>query len=140
MMIHDKTLSRAERQLIINRRQSRFACSLSYSCLVKTGQSINQLINQSINQSIEHSLKKATMTTPKQSESSSDRLLSRRAIFYLVLLAVQFGCQPILTRRFAPSGVNRSTIVLMQELVKFGLAFSFLLMSGAAKEAWKSKK
>ncbi|GAX11317.1 solute carrier family 35 (UDP-sugar transporter), member A1/2/3 [Fistulifera solaris] len=71
------------------------------------------------------------------SQSSSDRL-SRQAIVYLVLLAVQFGCQPILTRRFAPSGVNRSTIVLMQELVKFFLAATFLFVSGAARESWKN--
>lgn len=79
------------------------------------------------------------MVAPKKQVDSSEKL-SGKAFLYLVLLAVQFGCQPILTRQFAPSGVNRSTIVLMQELVKFVMAFAFLIMTGGAtQESWKSK-
>lgn len=53
------------------------------------------------------------------SNSSSSPPLDGRALFYMVLLAIQFGIQPILTRNYTAPGINKSTVILMQEAVKF---------------------
>lgn len=50
---------------------------------------------------------------------------------YMSLLALQFGCQPLLTRKFVPKSVTRSTVVLFQEVVKFIVAAIFLWASGS---------
>jgi hypothetical protein len=63
--------------------------------------------------------------------------LNSTAIFYMVLLAMQFGIQPILTRRYAPTGINRSAVVLMQEATKFSIALFMLYLSGNLKLALK---
>lgn len=52
--------------------------------------------------------------------------LDGKALFYMGLLALQFGMQPSLTRQFTPTDINRSTVILVQELMKFGLA-AFML-------------
>ena len=64
---------------------------------------------------------------------------SMEAIFYMVLLAFQFGLQPSLTRRFTPPTVCRSTVVLCQELLKFALAFLMLTLSGKRTLAFHGK-
>lgn len=61
--------------------------------------------------------------------------VSREAILYMVLLAFQFGLQPILTRRFTPPTVCRSTVIFVQECLKFCLAFAMLHINGSAKAA-----
>lgn len=71
--------------------------------------------------------------------SSSDPIIDRRATFYMLLLALQFGIQPILTRRFTPDDINKSTVVLVQEIVKFWMAFAMLYLSGSVKSAFKGK-
>lgn len=53
----------------------------------------------------------------------------------MLLLAVQFGLQPILTRRFTPPDITRSTVVLIQELVKGLLALSMMQITGSTKSA-----
>ena len=53
------------------------------------------------------------------------------AFVFMVLLALQFGLQPILTKKFTPKTVNRSTIVLTQEMVKFIAAGGILLFTGS---------
>jgi len=50
--------------------------------------------------------------------------------WYMSLLALQFGCQPILTKKYTPKTITRSTVVLFQEVVKFAAAAIFLLASG----------
>jgi hypothetical protein len=55
----------------------------------------------------------------------------------MALLAIQFGLQPILTRNFAAPGINKSTVILTQEFVKFGLAFMMLNLSGGREKALK---
>lgn len=65
--------------------------------------------------------------------------LDKQAAGYMVLLAVQFGLQPVLTKRFAPPTVCRSTVILCQEIIKFGLALLMLNISGKRKaslEGW----
>ena len=44
--------------------------------------------------------------------------LSPKAIFFMALLALQFGLQPILVRRFTPASINKSTVVFTQEIIK----------------------
>lgn len=53
----------------------------------------------------------------------------------MVILAFQFGLQPILTRRFTPPTVSRSSVVFVQECLKFVLAFSMLYISGDTEAA-----
>lgn len=70
---------------------------------------------------------------------SKSQPLSREAIFYMVLLAFQFGLQPVLTRRFTPPTVCRSTVIFVQECLKFVLALSMLQLSGGTKTALEGK-
>ncbi|KAL7576130.1 hypothetical protein ACA910_004792 [Epithemia clementina (nom. ined.)] len=55
--------------------------------------------------------------------------LDRQSIIYMALLALQFGLQPILTRRFTPQGITRSTVILAQEVTKLLLAALMLYLS-----------
>lgn len=49
---------------------------------------------------------------------------SRKAIVYMGLLAIQFGIQPLLVRRFTAPSTIKSTVVLTQEIFKFGIAYA----------------
>lgn len=49
------------------------------------------------------------------------------------LLALQFGIQPMLVRKYTPQTIVRSSVVLVQELVKFGIAGT-IYFSGTKKE------
>lgn len=51
------------------------------------------------------------------------------------LLAVQFAFQPLLTRTYTPQNICRSTVILMQEVLKFVLALFMLTASGSARSA-----
>ena len=51
--------------------------------------------------------------------SSSAALIAKSGLdleagFYMLLLALQFGTQPALTKKFTPKGINRSTVVMAQ--------------------------
>lgn len=61
--------------------------------------------------------------------------LSVQALGYMFLLALQFGLQPILTRKFTPPTVCRTTVIIGQEALKFCLGLFMLTMSGNIKEA-----
>ena len=63
--------------------------------------------------------------------------LDGRALFYMALLAIQFGIQPILTRTYTAPGINKSTVILVQELLKFVMAFTMLTLSGNRQAALK---
>ncbi|EED95628.1 hypothetical protein THAPSDRAFT_16344, partial [Thalassiosira pseudonana CCMP1335] len=52
-------------------------------------------------------------------QSKQDASLTPTAITCMALLALQFGIQPILVRKFTPQTINRSSVVLIQEVVKF---------------------
>lgn len=62
--------------------------------------------------------------------------LDRNALLYMFLLALQFGMQPMLTRKFTPKEICRSTVIMMQELLKLILAFSMLTISGSRESAF----
>jgi UDP-sugar transporter A1/2/3 len=53
----------------------------------------------------------------------------------MLLLAVQFAFQPVLTRMFTPQDACRSAVILMQEVLKFLLAYLMLAASGATRSA-----
>jgi len=69
------------------------------------------------------------MTKPK----SNNNTFSRQAIFYMALLTIQFGCQPMLTAKYTPKTVCRSTIIIVQELIKFIIASTMLTTSGSSR-------
>ena len=62
-------------------------------------------------------------------------MTDRKALTYMCLLSLQFGLQPTLTRNFTPDGVCRSTVVLMQEILKFFFALIMLKISGTEQSA-----
>jgi hypothetical protein len=72
--------------------------------------------------------------------SEGSAALEGKAIFYMCLLALQFGMQPTLTRRYTPGGICRSTVILMQEILKFVLAYTMLNISGSKKSALAGKE
>jgi UDP-sugar transporter A1/2/3 len=83
------------------------------------------------------------MQTRPQSQQQEG--LSPTAITCMSLLALQFGIQPILVRKFTPQTIVRSSVVLVQELVKFGIAGA-IYFSGTEKsivekdfEGWSIK-
>ena len=73
------------------------------------------------------------------SSTSSSPPLDGRALFYMALLAIQFGVQPILTRTYTDPGINKSTVILMQEVLKFIMAGIMLNISGGRKTALKGR-
>ena len=56
----------------------------------------------------------------------------------MALLALQFGAQPILTRSFTPKSICRSTVVLVQEIVKFAMAAMVLFFTGSWSQSLQS--
>ena len=81
------------------------------------------------------SLGKSTATLTMAKPSNSPAPLSTQALGYMFLLALQFGIQPILTRRFTPPDISRTTVIIMQETVKFFLAGFMLTSSGSLRSA-----
>jgi UDP-sugar transporter A1/2/3 len=59
--------------------------------------------------------------------------LTPAAIVCMSLLALQFGIQPILVRKFTPQTIVRSSVVLVQEVVKFVIAGT-IYFSGTKQE------
>jgi UDP-sugar transporter A1/2/3 len=51
------------------------------------------------------------------------------------LLALQFGVQPSLTRKFTDKSINRSTVIFVQDVVKFCLAGIALFLTGGWDKA-----
>jgi UDP-sugar transporter A1/2/3 len=79
-------------------------------------------------------IKPAFITAPPQptvtaATSQTSKGVPRNAILYMSLLAIQFGVQPILVRRFTPMGICKSSVVLTQELVKGVIAYAAYLGS-----------
>jgi len=73
------------------------------------------------------SLLAAPIAAPIMAASSG---LGIEAIICMALLAVQFGLQPTLTRKYTPKTINRSTVVFTQDIVKFIMAGVALLVTG----------
>lgn len=49
---------------------------------------------------------------------SSGGSLSYKAVLFMSLLALQFGIQPIVTKRFTSQNIIKSTVIFTQEVVK----------------------
>ena len=67
--------------------------------------------------------------------------LTGQAIFYMLLLAIQFGFQPILTKRYISHTCNssscRSSVVLVQEALKFFICAVLLWITPQKKTAFQ---
>jgi hypothetical protein len=73
---------------------------------------------------------------PPSKKKPPTRLYSAAAMpaiswWYLSLLALQFGCQPLLTKAYTPSNINRSTVVLAQDVVRFSVSCLCLFLGGS---------
>jgi len=53
----------------------------------------------------------------------------------MALLTVQFGMQPMLTAKYTPKTVTRSTVIFVQEAIKFTFAMFMLIVSGGFRSA-----
>jgi len=56
--------------------------------------------------------------------------LSDRGKFFMVALALQYGWQPLMTKECIGPDVQKSSIVIFQEIFKFFLSVTLLLMEG----------
>ena len=104
-----------------------------------------QTVAASSTSTIERSYPAAATTASTKLESASTPLspnsptattattatagLSPKAIFFMALLALQFGLQPILVRRFTPASINKSTVVFTQEIIKLVISLYVYLGS-----------
>jgi len=101
-----------------------------------------QTVAASSTSTIERSYPAAATTASPKLESASTSLspnsptattatagLSPKAIFFMALLALQFGLQPILVRRFTPASINKSTVVFTQEIIKLVISLYVYLGS-----------
>jgi len=77
--------------------------------------------------------KQAAVSTTDRKQQGQHEGLTPTAITCMSLLALQFGIQPIIVRKFTPQTIVRSSVVLVQELVKFGIAGT-IYFSGTKKE------
>jgi hypothetical protein len=66
--------------------------------------------------------------------------IQHKAVLYMTLLAIQFGIQPIITRRYTSSMINKSTVLFVQEIIKFIMAYGMLLLSGDTSKAIQGTK
>ena len=110
--------------------------SVSTSYSVKPFSSVenNDLKTLNTNQPIAARKTNAATYTDFAAQRSQHEGLTYTAITCMSLLALQFGIQPILVRKFTPPTIVRSSVVLVQELVKFGIAGGIYL-SGTEKAA-----
>jgi len=75
--------------------------------------------------------------------SSTSFKMNKEAFIFMTLLAIQFGIQPGLVRAYIPQTICKSSVVLVQEFLKFFFAAVSLFASGketvskAVKGAYK---
>lgn len=80
-----------------------------------------------------HILSRSTACNLKA--TPKDLHFSLEAVGSMSLLALQFGVQPSLTRKFTGKTINRSTVVFVQDVVKFIMAGIALFVTGAWNSA-----
>ncbi|KAL3803867.1 hypothetical protein HJC23_004029 [Cyclotella cryptica] len=85
-----------------------------------------------IAKSLDSNVATTSTVSPPAAPTNKDAL-SPMAIACMSLLALQFGVQPILVRKYTPQTIVRSSVVLVQEVVKFAIAGTIYL-TGTAKE------
>ena len=59
--------------------------------------------------------------TDTQTQTHTNTPLLKSGLFYMALLALQFGCQPMLVQAFIPKGTPGRSIVIMTEMIKIGM-------------------
>lgn len=64
---------------------------------------------------------KNSSTKNRETSNSNSGSLSYKAIFFMTLLAIQFGIQPIVTQQYTSKTIIKSTVVFMQEVVKLAI-------------------
>jgi solute carrier family 35 (UDP-sugar transporter), member A1/2/3 len=57
----------------------------------------------------------------RNTSSSNSNQLSYKALFFMALLSIQFGIQPIVTKRYTSPNIIKSTVIFMQEIAKLCL-------------------
>lgn len=62
--------------------------------------------------------------------TSATSTTRHKAIFYMVLLTIQFGCQPLLTHKYTSPKICRSSVLFVQEALKLCLATLMLFSTG----------
>ncbi len=73
----------------------------------------------------------STAASSSSSSSSSSPLaaLLSSGYFYMALLALQYGCQPLLVKAFTPKSLPKMPIVMVTEAVKIVVCFTGLLLT-----------
>uniref|UniRef100_A0A7S2KLQ9 Sugar phosphate transporter domain-containing protein n=1 Tax=Leptocylindrus danicus TaxID=163516 RepID=A0A7S2KLQ9_9STRA len=72
-----------------------------------------------------------TATTITSSRPKNEDKLTTTAVSYLILLSIQYAIHPTLTRNFIDSSkVCKSSVVLVQEILKFGISLFVLFFNG----------
>lgn len=79
-----------------------------------TVESTNRLTSTSNRSTANHRKVKQSSPSPIGDASS----LSYKALFFMAMLALQFGIQPIVTQQFTSKNIIKSTVIFMQEVVK----------------------
>ncbi|EER10608.1 conserved hypothetical protein [Perkinsus marinus ATCC 50983] len=64
--------------------------------------------------------------------------ITLKGLFFMVLLALQFGCQPHLQAHFIDNSLNATTVVLLVEIFKLMFAVLFMMLEGSIIECIKS--
>ena len=75
----------------------------------------------------------STVWCPQQSlvpQKSNEDVLNTRGKVFMVALALQYGWQPLLTKECIGADVQKSSIVIFQEVFKLFLSFTMLFMEG----------
>jgi hypothetical protein len=82
----------------------------------------------------------STSSGNNRNNDNEKRGVHHKAVLYMILLAIQFGIQPIITRRYTSSTINKSTVLFVQEVIKFLMAYGMLLLSGETSTALQGTK
>jgi len=77
-------------------------------------------------------LKSPTVPAPPKEESAADL---QRGYIFMVLLALQYGWQPLLTKECIGPDVQKSSIVIVQEVGKLAMALGMMFSEGGMA-AW----
>ncbi|KAF4740093.1 hypothetical protein FOZ62_010277 [Perkinsus olseni] len=59
--------------------------------------------------------------------------ITSKGLFFMALLALQFGSQPQLQSQFIDRSVNTTMVVLLTEIVKLLFAIAFMLLEGRGR-------
>ena len=65
--------------------------------------------------------------------------VEKKEALVMFLLALQFGLQPILTKNYIRESICKSSVIMCQEVVKFGLSFLMFHISDEEKEGLDGK-